>query len=103
MLETVQVDSVAIFSKAQKMRYLKQKEGLYLPDDNNAGGLKTGKEQNTYSLYTAKRQRRILPSSASSAQNTPKPVFTIMPDFGCAYGRRKDTDESAGVGGNHAD
>jgi len=33
----------------------------------------------------------------------PKPVFTIMPDFGGAYGWRKDTNDNRGVGGNHAD
>lgn len=32
----------------------------------------------------------------------PKPVFTIMPDFGGAYGWRKDTNDNSGVGGNHA-
>lgn len=31
------------------------------------------------------------------------PVFTIMPDFGGAYGWRKDNIDNAGVGGNHAD
>lgn len=33
----------------------------------------------------------------------PKPVFTIMPDCGGAYGWRKDNNDDGGVGGNHAD
>ena len=33
----------------------------------------------------------------------PKPIFTIMPDFGGAYGWRKDNIDNAGVGGSHAD
>ncbi|MBL8420175.1 MAG: hypothetical protein JNK92_06010 [Dechloromonas sp.] len=33
----------------------------------------------------------------------PKPTFTIMPDFGGAYGWRKDNNDNAGVGGSHAD
>lgn len=32
-----------------------------------------------------------------------KPIFTIMPDFGGAYGWRKDNSDNVGVGGNHAD
>jgi len=36
-------------------------------------------------------------------KNMPIPIFTIMPDFGGAYGWRKGNNDNAGVGSNHAD
>lgn len=89
---------------SQDMNYPQPQEAIWTGQGKPPkGALTTGKEQAAYSLPTAKRECLLQRQPDLSAQNMPKPIFTIMPDFGGAYGWRKDNIDNTGVGGSHAD
>lgn len=65
------------------MKYPKPQEAIWTGQGKSPkGALTTGKEQAVYSLPSAKRERLLQRQPYLSAQNMPKPIFTIMPDFG---------------------